>query len=123
MYNRVYVFPEKTSQPVLVDVLDENGDPIPSASITTLTLTLYNRITLAIINARNAQNVLNLNGVSVHATNGIATWTMVPADNVIGDDTLAVEDHVALFEWTYAAGAKRGQHEALISIGNSTKVT
>lgn len=123
MYNRDYTFPEKTSQAVLVDILDQNGDPIPLASITTLTLTLYNRITLAIINARNAQNVLNANGVSVHATSGVATWTMVPADNVMGDDTLSVEDHVALFEWTYAAGAKRGQHEALITIVNSAKVT
>lgn len=123
MYSRVYTFPEKTSQAILVDILDENGDPIASASLTTLKLTLYNRITLAIINARDQQNVLNLNGVTVHATNGIATWIMVPADNVLGDDTLSVEDHVALFEWTYVAGAKRGQHEALIAVVNSAKVT
>lgn len=105
----VFTVPEQTTQKYTGTLKDENGAAIPGSALTTLTLTLYEASTHQIINSRNAQNVLNLNGVTVDS-NGVLTWIMAPADNAhLGQAQR--ELHVALFEWTYDSG-KRGQHEA-----------
>lgn len=86
---------------------DQTGAAIPSAQISTLTLTLYNKEDGAAINSRNAQNVLNANGVTVHATSGLLTWIIDGLDNpIIGAVAFGeYEEHVALFEGTTASGA------------------
>lgn len=94
---------------------DETGAVIPAASLSTLTLTLYRKTSGEIINGRNAQNVLNANGVTVDV-NGNLTWTMTPADNGVTSTTVAAEMHIALFEWTYNAGNKAGNHEVWINV-------
>jgi hypothetical protein len=112
---------EKTTQKYTATIKDENGTAIPAASLTTLTLTLYEQTTQTIINSRNQQNVLNLQGVTVDAQ-GLLTWVMTPADNAhLG--VAQKEQHVALFEFTYAAGAKRGQAEVLFEVTNTARVT
>lgn len=112
---------ERTTQKLTSTIKDENLTGIPNTSLTTLTLTLYDVRTAAIIAGRNKQNVLNANGVTVDGS-GNLVWVMDPADNPILDDTLAQEVHCALFEFTYAAGAKRGQGEVNIVVRNSAKV-
>ena len=101
---------------------DQDGVVIPAANLTTLTLTFYNRDSLAIINGRNAQPVLNINNVTIHATSGLLTWTMQPADNLIVDPTCAYEEHVLLFEWTLNNG-NVGKHEASVLVKNLNKVS
>lgn len=120
------VVPEEASFQYTGYIKDETGTVIPLASLTTLTLTLYNKATGAIINSRNAQNVKNANNVTVHATSGLVTWSAKPADNPIIDTTLdagETEEHVALFEWTYNSGADGGKHELSIYVRQLTKVT
>lgn len=118
-----YTVPERTTQSFTATIKDETGTVIPLANMTTITITHYNRDTGVVIGARNGQDVKNANGGTYHATSGLFTMLFDPADMAIVDDTLAMENHVALFAWTYSAGARRGQHEALFSVVNSAKVS
>ena len=111
---------ERTTQVLTALIRDEKEIPIPGSALTTFTLTLYVVHTLGIINGRSAQNVLNLNGVTVDG-NGVVTWTMQPADNIIADETMLFERHRALFEWTYASG-KAGKEEIDLLVQNLAKV-
>jgi hypothetical protein len=112
-------FPEKTTRVITATVKDENNVAIPGASLTTMTWTLYaeQSATLAIINSRTTVDCKP----NVDA-NGLLTLTLLPADMVILDDTLILERHRILFEWTYSAG-KAGKHEAQIIVSNLAKVT
>ena len=48
---------------------------------------------------------------------------LTPADNVIVNTGLSIERHVALFEYTYAAGLKAGKEEVLIDVINYSRTT
>ncbi len=114
---------EKTTPKITATIQDENGTAIPAASLTTLTLTLYNREDSAktIINSRNAQNVLNANNVTVDS-NGLITWSVQPLDTAILG-TASSERHRAVFEWTYNSGAKNGKYIIDMTIKNLAKTT
>jgi len=112
---------EKTTRRYTAVLKDETGAAVGSGSLSSLKLTLYNKVDGAIINTRNQQNVLNLNGVTIDAS-GNLTWTMDPADNPIIDTTLSYEEHVALFEIGWAADAKKNNHEVIIRVENVNKI-
>lgn len=117
------LIPEKTTKVITFVVADENDAPIPAASLSTLTLTLYPlRQPATTINARVAQNVLNTNNVTVDS-GGNGRWESQPADNVIIESHLAVEIHRALFEYTWAGGTKSGKHEIDLYVQNLHRVT
>jgi hypothetical protein len=109
--------PEGSSARYTATLLDELGAGVPAASLTTLTLTLYDDKTGAIINGRNAQNVLNANGVSVDAS-GNLVWAITPADTPIVTDTLQTETHYAVFKATWSSGAKGLSHAAPLTVTN-----
>lgn len=115
---------ERTTAIYTATFQDENGVVIKLADLVALTLTLYDKKTGTIINDRDKQNVLNANNVVVHATSGLLTWIMQPADNVIisaippGD----LEVHIALFEWTWDQGNKHGKQEVRINVRQLTRV-
>jgi hypothetical protein len=111
---------EKTSRKYSAIIKDMDNIAVPAASLTTMVLTLYSIHSLAVINSRNAQNVLNANNVSIDA-NGVLIWEMQPADNVVLDTTLQVEVHRAKFEWTWGGG-KAGRHEVDFQVRNLNKV-
>lgn len=113
---------EKVTARYTADVQDHEGNAIAGSSLTTLTLTLYDKATGTIINNRNAQNVLNVNGVTVDGS-GNLVWVMTPDDNAILTAASKVEKHIALFQWTWDSGAKAGKHEVTIQVKNLTKVT
>jgi len=97
--------------------------PIPLASLLTLTLTLYAIIadgTASFINARNHQNVLNANNVTVHATSGLLTWSIQALDTTLVEAALPFERHIALFEWTTATAS--GKHESILVVKNLFQV-
>ena len=110
-------------------IRDEDEAVIPAASLTTLTLLLYDQATqlaspgstAAVINSRNRQDVLNVNGCTV-STGGALAMVFTPADNVILDTSSLTERHVALFEYTYAV-TKAGKEEVLIDVVNLTRTT
>lgn len=112
---------EKETTKFTATITDEAGAVLASASISALTLTLYDHASGDIINSRNAQDVKDTNNVTIHATSGLMTWTSVANDHVMSDTTKEYELHVALFEWTFSS--KTGRHEILMLVRNLTKVT
>jgi len=102
---------------------DEAGVAIPGAALTTLKLWLYNTTGLTILNSRTAQDILNTNGGTVDGA-GLVTMRLDPADNqIIGAGVDGGEEHVALFEWTWASGTKKGRHEVRFTLVNLAVVT
>lgn len=89
---------------------DLNGDPLVTAQLTGLTLTLHDPATGAIINSRDGQDVLNTNDVTVAdvsldgETIAKVSWAIQPEDTPILDDTKAKERRTALFKFTWAQG-------------------
>lgn len=113
---------EKTSGQYTATIVGNDGvTPLPAATLVTLTLTLYvikADGTDGIVNGRNAQNVLNANNVTVSA-GGLLTWVVQVLDTTLVED-IPFERHVALFEWTWAAGA--GKREMIIVVRNLHRV-
>ena len=113
---------ELTSGEYTATLTDEAGVAISSATLATLTLTLFNQdAALTIINSRDAQNVLNTNGVTVD-TLGALIWTIAPADNALVTSTVPAERHTARFDWTWGAG-KVGRHEVILIVKNLSRVS
>lgn len=114
---------EKTTKQITGVIQDEAGNALGSTVLTALTLTLYPKATPATkINARDQQNVLNANGVTVDAS-GNLVWTATPLDNVVVNTALTEEQHIALFEYTWAAGAKGGKHLIEFTVTNLPTVS
>ena len=63
---------------------------IPGSVLDSLTLTYFQEYSEVIINSRNGQNVLQVNGVTVDEL-GRIRWTLSLADAVILDDSLHQE--------------------------------
>lgn len=122
---RAFDINEKETGAYTATIVGNDGvTPIPLASLLTLTLTLYAIIqdgTASIINARNAQNVLNANNVTVHATSGLLTWSIQSADTALVESTLQFERHIALFQWTTVNVV--GKHEAILDVKNLFQVS
>lgn len=108
---------ELTSASYTTTLKDETGAVIPAASLTALTLSLYEANGGATVNSRSNQNVLNANNVTVDS-NGLLTWAIQPADTAIIDGTKAVEPHIAVFRATWASGAKSCVHQFELDVTN-----
>ena len=119
------VVAERTSLRLTATLLDETGAAIPSAGLTALTLSLYNRDSASkeIINSVDQTNILNAGRGTVHVSSGLLTCTLDPADNQIIDPTLDQEWHRALIQGTYAAGAKAFKSEIDFPVRNLNKVS
>ena len=118
------VLPEQTTQRITYGIKDETGTAIPASALTTLTLTLYaldGAQAGTVINSVDDMNILNANRGTVDGS-GNLTLLLQPADLAILDTALLEERHIALVEWTYAAGAKSGRHEIEHRVGNLTRV-
>lgn len=85
------------------------GVPVTGAMLDTLTLTLYDKETGAIVNARDAQDVLNKGNVAIDVEGEIA-WSIQPADTVILDATKCKETRVAKFRATWTGDDGPGAH-------------
>jgi hypothetical protein len=105
-------------------LVDEAGAPVVLAAVSTLTLTYYAVASGTIINNRNAQNVLNANNVTLHATSGLLTWIGQVADTTCSATTPegAYEHRRALFTWTWGLPARTGRHEVDLHVRNQAKV-
>lgn len=106
-------------------IYDASGSAIASADIASMTMTLYDKSSGTIINSRNGQDILNANNVTVHATSGLVTWELQPADNIIESTTLEErksEEHIALVIVTYDT-TKKLIFEIAINVVNTEKVS
>lgn len=120
----VYPIAEQSSGQYTASITNEKDEVLSGADLSSLTLTLYvkgpGRV-VAYVNGRNHQNVLNQNDVTASVA-GVLTWTITPNDTRILNPTLKDERHIALFEWTWAAGAKSGKAEIILAIKNLVEV-
>lgn len=113
---------ERTTPVYVATLFDQDGEPIAATDLTTVTLKHYDLATLAVINGRDNQNILNVNDVTIDE-NGVLTWVLTTNDTVIVQESNAEESHVALFRWTWASGTRAGNFEEMISIKNVRMVT
>ena len=116
---------EKTTPRYTFTITDDELNPLPAASLTTLTLTLYvinADGTVTILNSRNAQNVLNANNVTISAQ-GLGVWSVQVLDTTMVVATLPFETRIALWQWTWSAGAKAGKHELNLVVKNLSQVS
>jgi len=99
---------EATTGRYAATMYDETGAVIDGTALTTLTLTLYEKRSKTTINSRSAQNALNTNGVAATSA-GELTWTIAKEDTAMVG-TAQLERHVAVFQGTWLAGAKKFVH-------------
>lgn len=99
-----------TTSPYTAILKDETNTPIDGTILDALLLTYYDVATRAVINTREAQNVLNTNNVTIDV-NGLLTWVIQPADAIILDPRRELEAHQALFTFSWAGGTRIARHE------------
>jgi len=111
---------EGNSYVCTMTLLDEAGDPVASAALDTITLTLYDRDTREVINTRDGQDVFDTNGGTMHATSGLFTLLLEPDDLPIVTTRKSIEVHVAhvRFAWTDGTDAKAVSHEFELEVRN-----
>jgi len=110
--------PELTTPRITFQIVDEAGTGFEPS---TLTLTLYNVKTGAMLNSRDHQNVVDAAGVTVDAQ-GQVVWQTSAEDMAILVATESLEVHVALLEWSWSLGTKHGKHELEFHVRNLTEV-
>ena len=112
--------PERKTVRITAVIKDETNTVIPSTSLNTLTLTLYNKTDLTILNSRDGQDILNTNGGTVDSS-GNFVLTLTPADMIVVHTVKTQETHIALIEWTYGSG-KAGGYEIEFTVDNLSYV-
>lgn len=124
-----FVFLEGVSAEITWAFTDADGDAVVNPAIETATLTLYDQNSLAIINLRDAQDILGpdktgLNNVAI--VNGVATWYVQPEDNIIVSGP-GIEVHTALLQWSWdpddGQGIRQGKFEIVILVQDLNMVT
>ena len=89
-------------------IVNEDEQGIPANSISYLRLTLFNPATGEIVNSRDAQNVLNTNGVTVDGS-GNLEWSLDPEDLTVAAGVESAE-HRARFDFAWDGGTKQDWH-------------
>lgn len=109
---------EGSTKLIEFDILDEDGEGVPVASLSSATLRLFDLDTYVpgaspaegILNDRHDQDVLNDNDVTINSS-GHVVFTMQPDDNVIVTPRRQIERHRALFAFTWATGTYQQEIE------------
>jgi hypothetical protein len=110
MEPKIFDVVQETTGKYTATIVDEDGNGISSADITTAVMTLYDTQTEDIINTRDAQDILNANGVTID-TSGNLEWIWDPEDMPILHSVRKPEVHTALIKITWDSGAKQLYHE------------
>jgi hypothetical protein len=113
---------ERTSCRYTATLKDANNVVLPLSAINTMTLTFVDVSTNTVINSRTAQDVKNTNDVTMHATSGLLTWAIQPADNAIITAGTEHELHRAVFTVVYNT-TQRIVHEVYLLVENIAGVT
>ena len=123
---RAITVQEGESCDVVAVPADMNGDAITKANLATLTATLFDEATGAVINGRNAQSVMDAHGGAV-ATDGTLTLRLQPLDSVIvgSVEVGETETHILRLEWTWSDGTatRTGRREWGIKVQKVQEVS
>jgi hypothetical protein len=110
--------PEESSIELVLDGLeDQDGQPLDPSLITAVTLTLYDRVSGAVINGWQDRTILNANGGAL-SLEGRLSVHLGPPDMRILDDTRASEDRVALIHYEWNSGQDARNHEIHFALLN-----
>lgn len=120
---RQIVVPEQSTHRMTMTLLDELGVAVPLAAISTATLTLYARDEPAqpIVNGVDDANIKNTGRGTIHATSGLLTLVLDPADNTIMNVANDLEWHRALIEVGYSS-TKALKYEIEFPVRNLRRV-
>lgn len=91
---------EGESSRLTATLYELSGSPLDAASIIELTMTLQNEANGAIINNRDQQSILNMNGGRLEP-DGTVIVALSPEDNVIVINSGTQESHIATVEWSW----------------------
>lgn len=105
--------PESGSTRLTAVLKDEVGEPVPGSSLTSATLTLFDRATQGILNSQDEADVQ----ASVDE-DGVLTLDLTPDDNAILAAGRALEWHVARIQYAWDGGDKQGFHELHFPVAN-----
>jgi hypothetical protein len=116
------VVPEGATAKLTGTIVAEDG--VTGFLPASLTLTLFNRDDGAIVNNVSAVDILNTGRGTVSGA-GALVLELYPADNVIVNTRAGktTEDHIALLEWAWNVGSRKGKHEIAFTVGDYLKVT
>ena len=91
-----------TTPQFTANLVDQDDNPVSTANLTTLKITVFDVKTRAVINSRDRQNAKNANNVTYD--DGALVWDIQPADLPATDET----QYLCVFEWTWDSGARAG---------------
>ena len=114
---------ERTTPVLTLTLQDEAGAAVPLADMVSITLTLYSKNTRAVVNSRDAVNVMNSGIGTYHATSGLLTLSFTADDTALLVQGTAPDAHVAALTYTWSGGAKVGRHEVEFPIADLARVT
>lgn len=110
-----------TSDGSTVTFLDKDGSPIPLTSMVSITATMIETITGNTVNSRTAQDVMNANNGTYHATSGLFTLDLQPGDTAIVNTNLpigGIEIHRLTLTFVWDSSAEQLSIEILLKIRN-----
>lgn len=108
-----------TNQPVAAgqtaqyscQLLDQNGNAVPASALLTLTLSIVDTASMAIINGCDAQNILNANRGTVDSQGNVVVTLIAPGDTALLNPADQQEVRSLVLDWTYGAGPFVGRHQ------------
>lgn len=109
---------EGTSHVYGCDLVDENGDPVSAAILDSLRCTLYDLVTDEVINLREDQNVLDVNGGGYHDTQALVGATVSGSAVITGLSSTA-----DMVEGQSVTGTGIPSGAVIESIDSSSQVT
>jgi|SRR6185437_2023727 len=90
---------------------DEDGNPISAGQLGSLTLSIVDTFSGAVVNNASQVNILNADRGTVDAQ-GNLTVTLETGDTALLVAADKREYRSLVFDWTYDGGAKSGRHQA-----------
>lgn len=110
---RDYTIRSGTTLELTTVIRDMDGEELGSADLDSLTLTLHDEDTHSVINERDDQDVLNLNGGTLDG-DGNFTLRLDPDDMAITNSSLQREWHEAQLTWVWTVATV--EHTGFASI-------
>jgi hypothetical protein len=104
-------------------LVDQDAAAIDPGFLDSLTLTIYDRDSHAIVNNRDHQDILNANNGTVTTETSpsvrtIVTFTLQPEDTVILDQTRLGEQRILHFRWSWNNGTWWAAHVVQFGVEN-----